>query len=183
MTGSDPRGLTATTAVRPFSILPIAALFRSTISVAFSTDRPKKRHPFLLGRRQAVAAGNCPAAPLDGSMTPKRHGRSDTGFQPGLANHRHNAFYGSCWSHSHDASEPVLPCCHDPRVPGYAARTRNYPGVQRPGFGRPTAPTPAVAPRPLPRRGYRRLSCTAQERKFTPKPRKRIHPQGKCAPA
>ena len=33
-------------------------------------------------------------------MTPKRPGRGDTGFQPMLADHLHNAFYGKSLSHS-----------------------------------------------------------------------------------
>ena len=66
-------------------------------------------------------------------MTPKRHGRGDTGFQSVLADYRHNAFYGKSLSHSHGASEP--------------------------GFARLAAPTPAAAPEPLPFCGGRRKTC------------------------
>jgi len=78
-------------------------------------------------------------------MMPKRHGRGDTGFQPVLANHRHNAFYGKSWGHSNGASElssaaagdpparrpegGIIPECGDWAFPGSRHLLRQTPGA------------------------------------------------------
>lgn len=47
-----------------------------------------------------VVVGNCPAVRQERGMAPKRSGRGCMGFQPGLSDQRHNAFYGQNLNHN-----------------------------------------------------------------------------------
>ncbi len=65
-------------------------------------DRLRKRVIVTPVVQTSGAIEKCPAARHEGGMTPKRHGRSDTGCQLMLANTRHDAFFGKDLNHRHD---------------------------------------------------------------------------------